>query len=238
MATTTAPLVEQIQAAQAAPAAVPQRSILDNLVENHEARRQAEAAIADGISASKYAKGAGIDPDMATYLIALGRDFGLNAAQSLQAIDLVGGRPALRALYKAAFLIQAGYSWKVLKHDDTVSAYRFYLRGEALTDANEKPLDFAYTMEEAVRAGYVEKARGGDGKKAGNYDRIPKNMLYARMISNFHRWHAPQVMGATMPEVGELIDAAITETESRMERSTAAAALTERIAAAKAEAAQ
>lgn len=238
MSTQAAPLVEQIQAAQVAPAPVPQRSILDNLIENHEARRQAEASIADGISANKYAKGAGVDPDSATYIIALGRDFGLNAAQSLQAIDLIGGRPALRAMYKAAFLIQAGYSWKVLKHDDTISSYRFYLRGEVLTDAEDKPLNISFTMEEANKAGYVERARGKDGKAPGNYDKIPKNMLFARMISNFHRWHAPQVMGATMPEVGELIDAAITETESRMERSTVAAGLAEKLAAAKAEATQ
>ena len=58
------------------------------------------------------------------------------------------------------------------------------------------------------------------------------------MISNFHRWHAPQVMGATMPEVGELIDAAIIETESRMERSSLAASLSEKLTAAKAEATQ
>ena len=242
MATQAAPLVEQIQAAQVAPAPVPQRSILDNLIENHEARRQAEASIADGISAAKYAKGAGVDPDSATYIIALGRDFGLNAAQSLQAIDLIGGRPALRAMYKAAFLIQAGYSWKALKHDDTISSYRFYLRGEALTDAEDKPLNISFTIEEAAKAGYVDKARGSadkDGKaKAGNYDKIPKNMLFARMISNFHRWHAPQVMGATMPEVGELIDAAIIETESRMERSSLAASLSEKLTAAKAEATQ
>ena len=238
MATQAAPLVEQIQAAQVAPAPVPQRSILDNLIENHEARRQAEASIADGISAAKYAKGAGVDPDSATYIIALGRDFGLNAAQSLQAIDLIGGRPALRAMYKAAFLIQAGYSWKVIKHDDTISSYRFYLRGEALTDAEDKPLNISFSMDEANKAGYVEKARGKDGKTPGNYDKIPKNMLFARMISNFHRWHAPQVMGATMPEVGELIDAAIIETESRMERSSLAASLSEKLTAAKAEATQ
>lgn len=232
------PLSEQIKEAQAAPAPVPQRSILDNLIENHEARRQAEASIADGISAAKYAKGAGVDADSATYIIALGRDFGLNAAQSLQAIDLIGGRPALRAMYKAAFLIQAGYSWKILKHDDTISAYRFYLHGEVLTDAEGKPLSITFSMEEATKAGYVERARGKDGKAPGNYDKIPKNMLFARMISNFHRWHAPQVMGATLPEVGELIDAAIQETESRMERSSVAAGLADKILALKAEVAQ
>lgn len=238
MATQASSLVEQIQAAQPAPQA-PNRSSLDYIVENQAARMAAESAISDGIVAKKYAAGAGLSEDQATYIIALGRDFGLNAAQSLQALDLISGRPAMRATYKALFLRQAGYSWKVLKHDDTISKYRFYFKGEVITDADDKPLDIEFTIEEANKAGYVENARGKgdkDGKpKPGNYDKFPKNMLFARMISNFQRWHAPDVIGASVPEVGELVDAVVQETESRMASSTLVASLSEKLAAAKGE---
>lgn len=238
MATQAAPIVEQIQNAQPAPQAA-SRSTLDYIVENQSARMSAELAISDGIVAKKYASGAGVSEDQATYIIALGRDFGLNAAQSLQALDLIGGRPAMRATYKALFLRQAGYSWKVVKHDDTICKYRFYLKGEVITDADDKPLDVSFSIEEATKAGYVENARGKeekDGKKKpGNYDKIPKNMLFARMISNFQRWHAPDVIGASVPEVGELVDAVVQETESRMQSSTLVQSLSEKLAAAKGE---
>ena len=239
MATQAAPLVEQIQQAQAVATAQPP-SLIDALIENNEARKQAEAAISDGLAAKKYAKGAGLTEDQATYIIALGRDFGLNAAQSLQAIDLISGRPALRAAYKAVFLKQAGYSWKVVEHTDKICKYRFYFKGEALTDANDKPLDFAFTIEEANQAGYVINARGSNPKPEtkGNYDKFPKNMLYARMISNFQRFHAPDVIGSSVPEVGELMDTVVQETESRMAASTLVSSLSENLAAATAEVAQ
>jgi hypothetical protein len=239
MATQASPLVEAVQAAQPVAQAAQGRSTLDYIVENQAARMAAEQAISDGIVAKKYASGAQMTEDQATYIIALGRDFGLNGAQSLQALDLIGGRPAMRAAYKALFLRQAGYSWKVLKHDDTISKYRFYYKGEAITDAEDKPLDFAFTIEEANKAGYVENARGKeekDGKrKPGNYDKIPKNMLFARMISNFQRWHAPDVIGASVPELGELVDAVVQETEIRMAASTLVTSLSEKLAAAKGE---
>jgi hypothetical protein len=69
-------------------------------------------------------------------------------------------------------------------------------------------------MEDAERAGWVANSRGSG--KVGNYDKIPKNMLFARVISNFHRWYAPHVVGAQVYDVGEVtMDSVIAATESK-----------------------
>lgn len=192
-----------------APAQTMVKSVLDDIVENQAARAQAEGAKADQLTAKIYAN----DPN--AYAIAMGRDLGLNAALALQNIHIIGGKPALGAGARAMFLAQAGYSWRPVVHTDKACTLRFYFRGDGMTDVDGKPLEVTITMEDAERAGWVENSRGGSGKK-GNYDKIPKNMLFARVISNFHRWYAPHVVGAQVYDVGEItMENVIAATESK-----------------------
>lgn len=172
------------------------KSVLDDIVENQAARQQAEAAKSDRITAQVYAT----DPN--AYAIAMGRDLGLNAALSLQLIHIIGGKPALSAGARATFLAQAGYSWRPVVHTDKQCTLRFYYRGDPMTDVAGKPLDVTITMEDAEKAGWVQNSRGNN--KVGNYDKVPKNMLFARVISNFHRWYAPHVVGAQVYDAGEI----------------------------------
>jgi hypothetical protein len=198
----------QMTAPEQAPAQTAQKSVLDDIIENQAARAQAEGAKADQLTAKIYAN----DPN--AYAIAMGRDLGLNAALALQNIHIIGGKPALGAGARAMFLAQAGYSWRPVVHTDKACTLRFYFRGEGMTDVDGKPLDVTITMEDAERAGWVENSRGS-GKK-GNYDKIPKNMLFARVISNFHRWYAPHVVGAQVYDVGEVtMESVIAATESK-----------------------
>lgn len=195
-----------------AQAAMPQtqtasRSVLDDIVANQSARAQAEQAKSDQLTARTYAS------DANAYAIAMGRDLGLNAALSLQLIHIIGGKPALSAGARATFLAQAGYSWRPVVHTDKQCTLRFYFRGDGMTDVDGKPLDVTITMEEAERAGWVQNSRGTG--KVGNYDKIPKNMLFARVISNFHRWYAPHVVGAQVYDAGEIMDRVIEATEAK-----------------------
>jgi hypothetical protein len=195
-----------------APAQTAQKSVLDDIIENQAARAQAEGAKADQLTAKIYAN----DPN--AYAIAMGRDLGLNAALALQNIHIIGGKPALGAGARAMFLAQAGYSWRPVVHTDKACTLRFYFRGDGMTDVDGKPLDVTITMQDAERAGWVENSRGKDAKPGtkGNYDKIPKNMLFARVISNFHRWYAPHVVGAQVYDVGEVtMENIIAATESK-----------------------
>jgi hypothetical protein len=198
----------QMSTPEQAPAQVAQKSVLDDIVENQAARAQAEGAKADQLTAKIYAN------DANAYAIAMGRDLGLNAALALQNIHIIGGKPALSAGARAMFLAQAGYSWRPVVHTDKQCTLRFYFRGDAMTDVDGKPLDVTITMEDAERAGWVANSRGSG--KVGNYDKVPKNMLFARVISNFHRWYAPHVVGAQVYDVGEVtMDSVIAATESK-----------------------
>jgi len=200
---------QQVTPEQAPAQTMGQKSVLDDIIENQAARAQAEGAKADQLTAKIYAN----DPN--AYAIAMGRDLGLNAALALQNIHIIGGKPALGAGARAMFLAQAGYSWRPVVHTDKACTLRFYFRGDGMTDVDGKPLDVTITMEDAERAGWVENSRGGNGKK-GNYDKIPKNMLFSRVISNFHRWYAPHVVGAQVYDVGEVtMDSVIAATESK-----------------------
>ncbi len=183
------------------------KSILDEIVENPAARSMAEGARCDQLTAKIYAS------DANAYAIAMGRDLGLNAALSLQLIHIIGGKPALSAGARATFLAQAGYSWRPVVHTDKQCTLRFWDKNGPMTDVDGKPLDVTITMEDAERAGWVQNSRGSG--KVGNYDKVPKNMLFARVISNFHRWYAPHVVGAQVYDAGEIMDRVIEATEEK-----------------------
>ena len=191
-----------------APAQTMAKSVLDDIVENQAARAQAEGAKADQLTAKIYAN----DPN--AYAIAMGRDLGLNAALSLQLIHIIGGKPALSAGARATFLAQAGYRWRPVVHTDKQCTLRFWHHAGPMTDVDGKPLDVTITMEDAERAGWVQNSRGSG--KVGNYDKVPRNMLFARVISNFHRWYAPHVVGAQVYDAGEItMENVIAATESK-----------------------
>lgn|GEM_PF-2124918 len=190
-----------------APAQLKQKSVLDDILDA-TARSQADLAKSDRLTAQTYST----DPN--AYAIAMGRDLGLNAALSLQLIHIIGGKPALSAGARATFLAQAGYSWRPVVHTDKQCTLRFYYRGDGMTDVDGKPLDVTITMEDAEKAGWVQNSRGNN--KVGNYDKVPKNMLFARVISNFHRWYAPHVVGAQVYDAGEItMDDVIAATEAK-----------------------
>lgn len=189
-----------------APAQLKQKSVLDDILDA-TARSQADLAKSDRLTAQTYST----DPN--AYAIAMGRDLGLNAALSLQLIHIIGGKPALSAGARATFLAQAGYSWRPVVHTDKQCTLRFWDKNGPMTDVDGKPLDVTITIEDAERAGWVQNSRGSG--KVGNYDKVPKNMLFARVISNFHRWYAPHVVGAQVYDAGEIMDRVIEATEEK-----------------------
>jgi len=193
----------------------PRRPLLDSIVENTEARRQAEAARADGMTAEIYERSAN------AYALAMGRDLALATALALQLIHIISGKPALSAGPRAMFLKQAGYDWRPVVHTDKEVRLRFMYAGEWMQDVEGEPLEVAVTFEEAERAGWVQASRGSG--KVGNYDKIPRNMLHARVISNFHRWFAPEVMGAAIYDRDEVtMDRIIEATEQKTVNATEA----------------
>ena len=192
------------------------RSVFDDIIENTEARMQAEQAKSDKLTARAYAD------DANAYAIALGRDYGLAPAHALNMIHIIGGKPCLSAGARATFLKQAGYDWRPVTFNDEEVRLRFTYKGAPMLDANEKPLELSFTIKDAERANFVVNSRGSG--KVGNYDKFPRNMLFARCISNFHRFFAAEVIGSTVYDRGEVpMEEIIAATEERLASKSEAA---------------
>lgn len=123
--------------------------------------------------------------------LVLGRDLGLNASQSLTGIHVVEGKPMLAATTLAGFVRQhPSYDYEVAEHDEKRCAIRFLRRGiyieGAATPFNEMGVS-AFTIEEARAAGLVKPKSG--------WEKYPRNMLFARALSNGVRWFCPDLFG-------------------------------------------
>jgi len=220
-------LTEQIQAAQ--PAAAPEqpkRSLLDDITDATLKSRADQLRI-DAFEAGRRSQALGIPAAQIELKYMYGRDYGFNEAQSLQFIHLIpqGGMliPALHYKGRAVLLRRGGYNWKVVEHAEKVAEYAFYFMGEAMTDEAGKPLRIRYTLEDATRSGLVARSRGKDNKP-GTYDQFGHEMLFARMLSRFHAFHASEVAGGAAVDTSDsLIQSVVEETESRMGAATALA---------------
>jgi hypothetical protein len=220
-------LTEQIQAAQ--PAAAPEqpkRSLLDDITDVTLKSRADQLRI-DAFEAGRRSQALGIPAPQIELKYMYGRDFGFNEAQSLQFIHLIpqGGMliPALHYKGRAVLLRRGGYNWKVVEHTEKASEYAFYFMGEPMTDEAGKPLRIRYTLDDATRSGLVARSRGKDNKP-GTYDQFGHEMLFARMLSRFHAFHASEVAGGAAVDTSDsLIQSVVEETESRMGAATALA---------------
>lgn len=220
-------LTDQIQAAQTVAAPEPpKRSLLDDIADA-TLRVRADQLRIDAFEAGRRSQALGIPAPQIELKYMYGRDFGFNEAQSLQFIHLIpqGGLlvPALHYKGRALLLRRGGYNWKVVEHSEKAVEYAFYLMGEAMTDEAGKPLRIRYTIEDATRSGLVARSRGKDNKP-GTYDQFGHEMLFARMLSRFHAFHASEVAGGVAVDTSDsLIQSVVEETESRMGAATALA---------------
>lgn len=117
--------------------------------------------------------------------ILLGRDLGLSPTQAMMSIYIVEGKPEMSANLQAqkvkTFVGENGerYDYAVLEHTDTVCELEFFRDGESLGKTR-------FTIEDAQRAGLAGKPP---------WVAYPRNMLFARCISNGVAFLCPEVMG-------------------------------------------
>ena len=135
--------------------------------------------------------------------ILAGREMGFGPIASMTGINIIQGRVATSANLMAAAVQASGrYSFRVKELTPDVCRIAFY-------EGQEQIGLSVFTLEDARKAG------------TKNLDRFPRNMLYARAMSNGVRWYCPSVMsgqpvytpeelGATVNEDGEVIDVAPT----------------------------
>ena len=138
--------------------------------------------------------------------ILAGQELGVGPFTSMTGVYIIQGRPALSANIMAAAVKRSGrYNFRVSELSDTRCEIIFFEGGQECGRS-------VFTADEARKAG------------TKNMDKYPRNMLYARAISNGVRWFCPDVLGgspvytpeelgASVNEDGQVIDVTVSEPE-------------------------
>jgi len=118
--------------------------------------------------------------------IQAGQEIGIPPFQSMSGIHIIQGRTAIGAGVIASTVKGSGkYDYKVITHNETVCSIDFYQGKEMIGNST-------FTIEDAKRAA------------TKNLDKFPKNMLFARAISNGVKWFAPDVFAGPVYTPEEL----------------------------------
>lgn len=121
-----------------------------------------------------------------------GAELGLPPFASMTGIHIIQGKPALGANVIATLIKNdPRYNYRVLEMSDTVCRIQFF--------ENDEPCgESVFTVQDAKKAG------------TKNMDKFPRNMLFARAISNGAKWYTPGIFGGapvyTPDELGADVD--------------------------------
>lgn len=111
---------------------------------------------------------------LATKIMA-GRELGYGPFASVQGIHVIQGKPQISAnLMAAAVKAHPRYDYKVRKMESDAVEIEFFENGESIGKS-------AFTKDDATKAG------------TQNMSKFPRNMLFARALSNGVRWFCPDV---------------------------------------------
>jgi hypothetical protein len=107
--------------------------------------------------------------------IQAGAEIGIPPFASLTGIHIIQGKPTLGAGVMAAKIKSSGkYDYRVKSHDEKICSIDFIQGKEVIGNST-------FTIEDARKSG------------TKNLDKFPKNMLFARAISNGVKWYCPDV---------------------------------------------
>ena len=127
--------------------------------------------------------------------ILAGSELGFGPFASMTGVNIIQNKPVLAANLMAAAVKRTGkYNYRVVEMSDTVCELAFFEEGKEVGRSR-------FTMQEAANAGLSGK---------DNWKKYPRNMLFARAVSNGQKWYAPDIFnGATVytpDELGAIVD--------------------------------
>lgn len=131
--------------------------------------------------------------------ILAGQEMGFGPFASMNGVYIIQGRPSIGANLMAAAVKKSGrYNYRIAEMSEKACSIDFY-------EGRDKIGNSTFTADDARKAG------------TKNMDKFPRNMLFARAISNGIRWFCPDVfngstvytpeeLGAEVNEDGDVID--------------------------------
>ena len=160
--------------------------------------------VATMMQLSGYFQDAG-DVAKAGVKILAGLEYGIGPFAAMQGIHIIKGRPALSAnLMAAAVKRHPRYNYRIKEHTAEICRIEFFEGGEPLGVES-------ITMAEAKSAGLHQEwdKQKNQWREKHNWKTYPKNMLFARCLSNGVRFHCPDAFDCstyTPEELGANID--------------------------------
>jgi len=134
--------------------------------------------------------------------IMAGAEMGISPFAAMSGIHIIQGKPTIGAGLMAARVKGFGkYDYKVLEHSDKICSIEYFQGSNSLGVST-------FTIEDAKKAG------------TKNLDKFPKNMLFARAMSNGVKWYTPDIyenpvyVPEEMEQVTEDATAHVVETPS------------------------
>lgn len=147
----------------------------------------------------------GMFPDLASEAQAVvkilaGQEIGIGPFEAMRGIDVIKGKTALSAgLIGARIKASGRYDYSIIRLDDQGCEIRFFDQGQPLTPHS------IFERVDAERAGLLGRDM---------YSKFPRNMYFARALSNGARWHCPDVFGGAVYTPDELKSTDYPVTES------------------------
>lgn len=138
------------------------------------------------------------DEAQAVVKIVYGAELGLQPMQSMMGVYIVDGKPSLAAATIATLIKRSGrYTFRVTRHEAEACEIVFYERAGTAWEAVGVS---SFTLADAQAAGLAGK---------GPWKQYPRNMLWARALTNGARWYCADVFGGpvyTPEEFGAAVD--------------------------------
>lgn len=160
------------------------------------------------------------DAAKAMVKILAGRELGMAPFASMTGVNIIQGKPALSANIMAAAIQRSGtHRFTVTKLADDEVAIAFFEKvdGEWLSCGP----DSTFNEKDAIKAGLAFNPM---------HKKFPRNMKYARALSNGARWYCagvfggpvyvPEELGAVVNEEGEIINVPATTVPTHIEPET------------------
>lgn len=127
--------------------------------------------------------------------ILAGQELGFGPFASMTGVNIIQNKPVLAANLMAAAVKRTGkYNYRVIEMGEAVCELAFFEDGKEVGRSR-------FTMEDADKSGLSGK---------DNWKKYPRNMLFARAVSNGQKWYAPDIFnGATVytpDELGATVD--------------------------------
>jgi hypothetical protein len=130
--------------------------------------------------------------------ILAGAELGFGPMASMNGIHIIQEKPTLSATLMAAAIKRSGkYNFKLVELTSEQCEIAFFESGKALVPTS------IFSMTDAKRAGLTT------GSNRHSWEKYPRNMLFARALSNGAKWHCSDVFGGPpmLPEeLGAVID--------------------------------